>query len=67
MSIRHVSLTSDAHESDVQDDWEERINLICTEYGLTKPRRQVQYRERATKIVNEFADNEPEKLARGSS
>ncbi len=66
-SIRRVSLTSDAHELDVQDDWEERINLICMEYGLTKPHRQAQYWERATKIVNEFADNEPEKLARGSS
>ena len=43
MSIRRVSLTSDAHESDVQDDWEERINLICMEYGLTKLCRQVQY------------------------
>jgi hypothetical protein len=30
-------------ESDIQDYWEERINLVCTEYGLTKPHRQAQY------------------------
>ena len=54
-------------ESDIQDDWEERINLVCTEYGLTKPHRQAQYRERAIKIVDEFTGNEPDKLVRGSS
>ncbi len=54
-------------ELDIQDDWEERINLVCTEYGLTKPHRQAQYQERAIKIVDEFAGNEPDKLARGSS
>jgi hypothetical protein len=48
------------------DDWEERIALVCMEYGLTK-HRQAQYRERAIKIVDEFAGNEPEKMVKGSS
>jgi hypothetical protein len=29
-------------ELDVQDDWEERLNLVCMEYGMTKPHRQAQ-------------------------
>jgi hypothetical protein len=48
------------------DDWEERIALVCMEYGLMK-HCQAQYRERAIKIVDEFAGNEPEKMAKGSS
>ena len=28
---------SSVGESDVQDDWEEKSQLICTEYGMTKP------------------------------
>jgi hypothetical protein len=67
MSIRCVSLTSDTHKLDVQDDWEERIVLICMKYGLTKPHCQAQYRERAIKIVDEFAGNEPEKMVKGCS
>jgi hypothetical protein len=27
-------------ESDVQDDWEERLNIVSTEYGMTKPHCQ---------------------------
>jgi hypothetical protein len=68
MSIRCVSLTSDgSHKSDVQDDWEERINLVCMEYGMTKPHRQAQYCKRAIKIVDEFANNDLLKLVKGSS
>jgi hypothetical protein len=67
-SIRRVSLTSDgSHKSDVQDDWEERINLVCMEYGMTKPHCQAQYCERAIKIVDEFANNNLLKLVKGSS
>jgi len=66
-SIRHVSLTSGgSHKSDVQDNWEERIKLICMEYGMTKPHRQAQYRKRAIKIVDEFAGNDPKMMVKGS-
>jgi hypothetical protein len=54
-------------ESDIQDDWEERLNIVCMEYWMMKPHHQAQYRERAIKIVDEFAGNKPEKLVKGSS
>jgi len=58
---------SSVGESDMQGEWEERINLICTEYGMTKPHRQAHYRERAIKIVDEFVTNDPLKLIKGST
>ena len=67
-SIRCVPLTSDGSpKSDIQDDWEERIKLICMEYGMMKPHDQAQYRKRAIKIVDEFAGNDPEMVVKGSS
>ena len=58
---------SSVGESDVQDDWEEKIRLICTEYGMTKPHHQAHYRARAIKIVDEFVDDHPLQLVKGSS
>jgi len=58
---------SSVGESDTQGEWEERINLICTEYGIMKPHRQAHYHGRAIKIVDEFVTNDPLKLVKGST
>jgi len=58
---------SSVGELDVQDDWKEKIELICTEYGMMKPHRQAHYRTRAINIVDEFIDNHPLQLVKGSS
>ena len=58
---------SSVGESDVQDDWKEKIKLICMEYGMTKPHHQAHYRARAINIVDEFVDNHPLQLVKGSS
>jgi len=58
---------SSVGESDTQGEWEERINLICTEYGMTKPHHQAHYCRRAIKRVDEFVTNDPLKLVKGST
>jgi len=67
MLFNLVKHESSVGESDVQDDREEKIRLICMEYGMTKPHRQAHYRARVIKIVDKFIDNHPLQLVRGSS